>query len=133
MRGKSRLIVAILLVALLALGTFIYATIFVINRAFITIEDRDVRQNTGRAVDALNARVDLLQFKATDWAAWDDTYNFVENHNPAYIKSNLQNNSLQNLGLNFMLFFNERQKLVEEKAVDVDSGRDAPIPDGLVQ
>jgi signal transduction histidine kinase len=133
MRGKSRLIVAILLVALLALGTFIYVTIFVINRAFISIEERDVRQNTGRAVDALNARVDLLQFKATDWAAWDDTYNFVENHNAAFTKSNLQNNSLQNLGLNFMLFFNERQKLVEQKGIDVDSGADAPVPDGLLQ
>lgn len=133
MRGKSRLIVAILLVALLALGTFIYVTIFVINRAFTTIEERDVRQNTGRAVDALSARVDLLQFKATDWASWDDTYNFVENHNPAYIKSNLPNNSLQNLGLNFMLFFNERQQLVEQKGIDVDTGTDAPVPSGLLQ
>lgn len=133
MRGKSRLIVAIMLVALLALGTFIYVTIFVINRAFTTIEVRDVHQNTGRAVDALNSRVDLLQFKATDWASWDDTYNFVENRNQAYVKSNLQNNSLQNLGLNFMLFFNERQQLVDQKGVDVDTGADAPIPDGLLQ
>jgi signal transduction histidine kinase len=131
MRRKNHLLAAISLVSLMALGVFVYATIFVINRAFDTVEQRDVHQNTGRAVDALAARVDLLEFKVTDWAAWDDTYNFVENKNGAYIKSNLGNNSLQNLGLNFMLFYNEKQQLVYAKGINVDTDGDAPVPTGL--
>jgi signal transduction histidine kinase len=131
MRGKIPLLATILLVSLAALGVLLFATTSVIIPAFNQIENRDVRQNIGRAVDALTARIDLLEFKATDWASWDDTYAFVENHNQAYVKSNLQNNSLDNLGLNFMLFINQKQQLVQAKGVDLNNDSDAPVPAGL--
>src|SRR6266404_6921347 len=110
---RSNLIAAVLVVALAALGVFYYATTSVISKAFDNVEQNNMRQQTARVVDTLTNRVDQLQTKATDWASWDDTYQFVENHNAAYIKSNLQSGSLNNLSIHYMLFFNEHQKLVE--------------------
>jgi signal transduction histidine kinase len=114
-------------------GVFYAAIAFVINPAFDKVERQRTSLNASRAADALANRIDLLQFKVTDWASWDDTYNFVENDNAAYIKSNLQNNSLTNLGINYMLFYNERQQLIEKKGVDVNSGDDTTVPSSLLE
>src|SRR5260370_1067457 len=127
-RIKSPLLGASVLVALLALGGFLLATLSIISNAFNKIELTQVERNADRAVDALNNNADTLKFKVTDWASWDDTWNFVENHNAAYIESNLQDNSLQNLGINYMLFINEHGKLAEAKGVSADNWTDGPIP-----
>jgi signal transduction histidine kinase len=129
---KSPLLGASLLVVLLALGLVMYATLSVISKAFEKIEVTQVERNAERAVDALNNGVDTLTFKVTDWANWDDTWNYVENHNQAYVVSNLQDTSLQNLGIHYMLFFNEHQKLVTAKAINPDSGADEPMPPELL-
>ncbi len=129
---KSRPLAAIILVALAALGVFYFATSTVINTAFQKIEDQSIQTNTARAVDALANRIDQLKFKATNWASWDDTYAFVQDRNAAYIKSNLGSGSLKNLGINYMLFFNTKQKPVYAKGVDTDKGDDEPVPQGLL-
>jgi signal transduction histidine kinase len=115
-------------VGLLVLGLFFAATIVVINDAFKKIELTQVERNDDRAVDALNNLTDTLRFKVTDWASWDDTWNYIENHNNAYVVSNLQDNSLQNLGINFMLFYNEHQQLVKSKGVASGTWTDTPVP-----
>lgn len=47
-----------------------------------------------------------------DWAYWDDTYNFINNRNPEYVKSNLNEETLENLSLNMMLFVNQSGEVV---------------------
>ena len=73
-----------------------------------------------------------------DWAYWDDTYNFINNRNPEYVKSNLNEESLENLSLNMMLFVNQSGEVVgygdfeltEEQSVALveKSGRTTFIP-----
>jgi signal transduction histidine kinase len=115
---RNRLTAAILLVALAALAVFYYATTSVINSAFDTIENRDVHQNTDRAGEALTNFVNQLTFKVFDWSDWDDTYAFVENHNQAYVTSNLLPSALSLIGIHVMLFYNQQQKLVFSESID---------------
>jgi signal transduction histidine kinase len=130
---KSRLIAAILLVALAAVSIFFYATSAVINHAFDTIETAEVNQNTDRAVEALNSSINQLVFKVSDWSSWDDTYAFVENRNKAYINSNLQPSALSDIGIDTMLFFNQRDQLVFDEAVDPMTGSPVTVPAALLQ
>jgi signal transduction histidine kinase len=132
--AKSRLMAALVLVALGALGVFYYATTAVINQAFTTIENRDVNQNTDRAVEALSSTVSGLTYKVTDWSDWDDTYAFVENHNKAYISSNLQPSALTDINIHVMLFYNQQQQLVFSEAVDpnASSATLVPVPAGML-
>ena len=53
-----------------------------------------------------------------DWGRWDDTYNFIKNNNTAYIESNLLDQTLKNLNLNMMFFFNASNQLVFSKIYD---------------
>jgi signal transduction histidine kinase len=128
MKLQNRLFLAVIVVAVAALGIFFYATTSVILSAFTKIEDENIRVNTARVVDAVSERVDQLELKATDWASWDDTYAFVVNHNAAYVKSNLSNGSLGNLGINYMLFFNDKQQLVTSKSISGENDRALPQP-----
>lgn len=47
-----------------------------------------------------------------DWAYWDDTYNFINDRNPAYVTANLNEESLENLSLNMMIFINQTGEVV---------------------
>lgn len=47
-----------------------------------------------------------------DWAYWDDTYNFINDRNPTYVTVNLNQETLENLSLNMMLFVNQSGEVV---------------------
>ncbi len=124
MRLKVNSTAAIVLVALVAIGIFYFAVASVIEHAFSTIETNDTYQNADRAVAALNSRVAELENKTTDWSSWDDTYKFVENHNQAYITSNLppDGSALTSLGIQLALFYNQSNNLVFAQSLDPTTG-----------
>lgn len=103
------------------------ASRFLIQGEVSKIETDRVKTNTARAVDALNNRVDDLAVKNADWANWDDTYNYIVNHNHEYVVSNLSNGSLANLDINFMLFYDRSHTLVNAKGLD-SSAKDLAVP-----
>jgi len=109
------------------------ATVRLIQAEYVKIEVENVQKDTARSVDALGSRVDQLALKIPDWSSWDDTYQFIADHNVAYLESNVQNSALQNLTINFMLFFNAKQQLVNSVGVDIDSGDTIPIPPELTK
>ena len=71
---------------------------------FRKVEETLIRKNTNRVHDALAENLASLHSKSSDWANWDDTYEFIKDHNQEYKDSNLQTESLGNLNLDFMLF-----------------------------
>jgi len=46
-------------------------------KSFQEVENQNAQQMVGRADKALNDDVQSLNTLNHDWAAWDDTYNFV--------------------------------------------------------
>ena len=110
-------------IPLLLLGfasLYVASTVFLLP-GFQNIENKAAINNVNRAIDALNSHVSQLDQKASDWSIWDDTYGFMKDHNEKYIASNLSNQSLANLGIDYMLFFNSSNQLVEMKHVQLDS------------
>jgi len=117
-------------IPLLLLG---FASLYAASNVFLLpgfqkIENNEAINNVNRAVDELNSRVSQLDQKASDWSNWDDSYQFVKDHNKAYIDSNLQNESLAILGIDYMLFFNSSNQLVEMKHIQLDSSDLPSLP-----
>lgn len=107
------------------------ATVTLVQSQYIDLEADNVKKDTSRGVDALNNKVDQLAIKTPDWSSWDDTYQFINDHNKAYIISNIQSQGLQNLEINFMLFFDSKQQLVLSTGIDIETGDTIPIPKEL--
>jgi len=64
-----------------------------------------------------------------DWSYWDDTYEFVQDHNEEYVESNLTRTALNALHVNVMLFIDTAGDLVH--AIGFDSEGDA-LPTSLL-
>ncbi len=84
-------------------------------------ESKEAISNAQRFITNLNLELQGFNSTVKDWASWDDTYQFIENNNTAYIDSNLPDQTFIHLGLNFMLFINQSRQLVFGKAFDLEN------------
>ena len=85
---------------------------------FIEIENDRALMNLDRVSEAFNREKDFLSSKSKDWAYWDDSYKFIIDKNQAYIDSNITDESLDNLLIDFMIFTNEKGKTIYSKVID---------------
>lgn len=119
----------------LAISTLIIIMVFSANAVlldgFSQVENREMAVNINRAVHAVNAETESLNSFLADWAAWDDTYQFVEDVNPDFPKKNINTTTFLSQQLNVMLFLDASNKLVYSARFDPDTKLFSPVPDSL--
>ena len=127
---KTILIVGISLIALItALGA---TSSIIITSSFDRLEEEDAHRNVIRAKNQFSDILSKLESTAGDWAPWNDTYLFVQGKDPGYIENNLNDETIVNLGINFMLFLDRSGNLIYTKCVDLETGEEAPVQEGLI-
>lgn len=126
---KALLIIAITIVSSLFL-VYTAARIIVLG-SFRTLEDQQTRQYVEQARSALFDEIASLDAFVVDWAMWDDTYEFVEDANRAYILSNLPDATFRMQRLNLVMFVNSAAQVVFGKAFDPDRKREIPVPQSI--
>jgi PAS domain S-box-containing protein len=131
LRTKTLLFAGLALLVLLAALYFVSA--FIMLRGFEALEMRDTRENLSRARDALSAKLEKLTYIARDWAEWDDTYEFIEDGNEKYIKSNLNYETIARLGLNLVLYVHRSGKLVFSLGLDLKKTSPVSIPKTITE
>lgn len=101
---KLSLVLTIVLAVVLPLGFLIVRA--VVMPAFERIETAEVTSNRIRADSVIARELEQLSGTTGDWAAWDDTYQFVQDQNVAdYIHSNLSYESLAMFDADLVLYF----------------------------
>ena len=75
-----------------------------VMRSFAELERRDTFENLGRVVNAITERTDGINSKASDWAAWDDAYQFVQDGNSHFIRSNFVLSAFTGINLNLIAY-----------------------------
>jgi len=130
LRTKALLIIG---VALLCMAGLVYATSrFTFMRGLEEIEERHTTQNVEQVLGAFSYLISDLEADTADWAAWDDTYAFIEDGNDEYIQSNLTDGAFITLRLNLMLFVHSSGQIVFGKAFDLENEEEKPIPQDLL-
>ena len=129
LREKTLTIAGITLVGLIII---LYVTSqVIIKSSFLKLEEEYTRENVERVLNAVSDSILTMNSTASDWAAWDDTYAFVEDRNWEYIENNLMDATLVNLRLNIMMFVNSSGGVVFKKAVDLDEETEVGFPESL--
>jgi len=82
-------------------------------------EGEQVQTNIARVNDAIDTQLDYLRTKTTDWAYWDDTYNFIVDHNPQYIASNLVPDTFSNTKADSIVYIDAKGTAVYANSYDV--------------
>ena len=93
----TQLVTAILFVALSGLTFSLY-----LLPAIDDIEAQAARDLVERFRLQMAKEVETVQVLTSDWAFWDDTYQFVQDKNQAYIASNVSSSTFETSNLNLI-------------------------------
>jgi len=129
LRKKTLLIIAGTFYGVILLLFFLSRNILL--ESFVRLEEQSTHQDVERVLSALSNEFAYLESTTRDWAAWDDTYEFIEDANEEYIKSNLTAGTFTQMRLNIMMFIDSSGKTVFGRAFDFNNEEEMPIPSGL--
>ena len=131
LRWKTLFIIGIMVISVLLVLMFVY-NLLMLNGVG-AMEQKDTRREAEIIVDSVEHELEDLDATTADYAAWDDTYTFVQDGNLDYINLNLMDATFVNLRLNIMLFVNSTNQVVFGKAFDLQNETELPFPQGLTQ
>jgi len=105
---------------------------FILLDNYAALEKQRAEVNVKRGLSALSNVLSELESTVSDWAAWDDTYTFIQDANEDYIESNLVDNTFVNLELNILLFINSEGNIVYGKAFNLNAMHETPVSQELL-
>ncbi len=131
LRKKTLLIIAVTLLGLLT-GLYFTSRTIVLG-GFVEVEQEQTQHSVDLALTTMSDDLAKMASTASDWSAWDATYEFIEDGNAAYIEENVYDDVLVNLRVNLMLFVHSSGRVVHARAVDLQEGTEAPVPESLLE
>jgi two-component sensor histidine kinase len=131
LRGKTALILVITIV--IAAVSVVLGSRWYFQRGLASVERADAEEALARAAALVADDLDQLDMVTHDWATWDDTWNYVESRDPAYVESNLTPAAIAPLNLSSIAIFDERGRRVYSSSADLEqafAGSYAGTPPG---
>lgn len=125
LREKTLVFIGVL-VACSILVMYITSNLILVG-GFQTFEEQNTIGNIQLATNALSGDISDLNETVKDWAVWDDTYTFVQNHNSRYIRSNLVNSTFTDLKLNLIIYVDNSGNVVYGKEFNLQTKEGTPI------
>jgi len=130
LRKKTLAIIAVTSVSLIAVLYFI-SRVFLLG-GYARLEEQSVHRNVERALSALSEEITVLDTTVFDWAAWNDTYAFIEDRNPDYVQSNLTDATFLTIRLNLILLVDASGERVFAKGFDLHNETEVPVPQAFL-
>lgn len=120
LKGKllSLLMVTFFCLGILNFGLYRWA----IYPTFTALEKQEAVTDASRAVQAIEREIFHLDTLCHDWAAWDDTYDFIDSYSSEYISSNLPLSSFTDNRLNLIAFYDINGKNIWHRSLDYLTG-----------
>ena len=129
LRKKTFIIMGVTFVCLVGI-LFVIPSI-ITREGFTDIEGKEIRKDVNVALNVIENEKSALDETAYDFAAWDETYSFIQNGNRAYINNNLRDSTFSKLRVNYILFVNTRGRIIFGKSFDLRYGGETPFPKDL--
>ena len=101
----------------------------VVYRSFVDLERREAQKDLGRCLESLNREVEHLAMLCHDWAAWDDTYEFVLSGAPEYVAANLVDESFTDNRLDLVYVCDLEGRVVWGRVWDPSRGEPVTMPE----
>lgn len=126
--------IGIMAVMLILTAGMVYLILHTVMHDKINIlEDKYIIENVERTKKEIFKEIEVLDTIVMDWAVWDNSYQFMIDKNPEYIKANLSEDTLNNLKVNIMLFIDNKGNLVHGEGYDIQKKESVPIDEALLK
>ena len=127
LREKILLVQLAVLISFVALGYGILQLI--VFPSFTSLEQGEAIKDVQRCVDAIERERYHLDLLCDDWAAWDDTYEFVQSNDPEYVESNLVLESFTDNELNLIYVVDTDGRVVWGEIRDLETEKESHLPE----
>jgi len=104
----------------------------IITKSYLKIEKNNVQTDLQRTVNLIKIEQDNLSLLATDWAIWDDSYEFISHPDKKYVDSNITDSTFTDSNLSFIVFVKNNGKIVYGSAYDENLENQVPLPQSLL-
>ncbi|MBF0156908.1 MAG: HAMP domain-containing protein [Magnetococcales bacterium] len=131
---QVRLSIVIAVVVFLQTALTLVVEQAIVFPSFVELEQKEAEKNLDRSREAILREMEHLSVLASDWAAWDDTYAYVQDRSEAYVVSNLQPGSLEGIKLEALFIYDTDRKRVWGNFRDPGKGEFVPwgdLPDQI--
>jgi signal transduction histidine kinase len=116
---------------LVFLGLFFTTNTFLMS-GFIELEDASIEKQAGMGVNALKMRINELDDVTHGFAAWDNSYYFIQSNITHFIDSMLLGSNFVESRISFLIFVDNSGRVVYSKAFDIMSLSDVPFPSSVM-
>jgi len=130
LRSRTLIVTGATLLAAVVVLYVVLSTIVV--GGFLAVERQQDMTNVERVLNALHTQVVSLNSLASDWANWNDSYNYVAHPNAAYAADNLNVPTLSGMGLNAVVYARPDGHVVFATGLNVTGTRFVPLARGLL-
>jgi diguanylate cyclase (GGDEF)-like protein/PAS domain S-box-containing protein len=118
----------IILIVILAVASWA-----ILLPSFRKLEQRYVSENVQRAEQAFYKELESVAKTASDWAHWNEYWDYALGNNPDFFHYNVGKDTLLLLNFNISAALDTSGRWLDIAAVDTDTGEDIPAPASLVE
>lgn len=133
MKIRTKTLAIIGIVFIILFSSIIVSTDYLIGNSFDELEIDEINNNMGRANVALETEILFIEAVSSDWAPWDDSYYFMKGEYDGYVDSNLDPETLINLGLNMILFYDSSNQIYYVTGADIETYEEMEVSDALIE
>ncbi|MEP0916997.1 ATP-binding protein [Leptolyngbya sp. DQ-M1] len=126
LREKTLLVLSLTLASLT--GVVYLASSTILLGSLKIAEEQSARESLQGVLNLFTKDQEAFTARYSDWSAWDDTYQFIQDRNDAYLKSNLVPEQLASLKVNLALFVDVQGRIVYGTGFDLKTKQLQPIP-----
>ncbi len=129
MRLKTKIIGILLIVLFLYAGLSFGIQWLAVFPNFLALEQALAERDLNRCIAALRREAHHLDIVAHDWAAWDDTYRFIEERDSEFLTSNLGAKTFFDNQFNLIYICTSDGKKVWGEAWDLNAAQRMSLPE----
>lgn len=128
MNVKSKILIFINVIGIVLFSVVVMSSRLIINSSFKKLEKKTIETKIERVTYALEANSQRLEPVTQDWGFWDDTYNYIDKTNPAFIKDNVTLEAITNLSLDVFILYNKDYSIAYSVMADRENGELKELP-----
>ena len=133
MKIKTKTIIALVVTTICLLLILDVISSAAIQTQFTTVEQNEVTQTIGRMQVAVTNSYKQIDSELVSWAQLNSTYEFIQNQNIEYYNETyLTKQSLDNFGVNFVVFLNTSGQVVASMGLNLTTMNPTPVPQDFI-
>lgn len=131
MRITHKIVTAVMAISIFIMfaGNTIFAGM--LKQHIIQEENKQIQNSINSTIQYIDQLKLNYERTSNDWAHWDETYDFINSHNPEYVSKYMNAKDFINLNVNFMIFYDKNQ-LIEARYYDYELNDFKPLSPGLI-